>query len=95
MKPIKPRDKQSRTAADDAAVQQEGFAEIAQMIQAAREQTLAAESLADPPVFRRLPRPTGTLDAVERTAVVRASAYPRQDKAPGRTSRSTWASRSP
>ena len=32
MKPIKPRDKQSRTADDDAAVQQEGFAEIAKVL---------------------------------------------------------------
>lgn len=46
MKPIKPRDKQSRTASADAAVQQEGFAEIAQMVEAAREQTLAAVNTA-------------------------------------------------
>ena len=46
MKPVKPRDKQSRTASTDAAVQEERFAEVVRMIQVAREQTLAAVNTA-------------------------------------------------
>ena len=46
MKPAKPRDKQSRTASTDAAVQEERFAEVVRMIQVAREQTLAAVNTA-------------------------------------------------
>ena len=46
MKPVKPRDKQSRTASAAAAEQEERFAEVVRMIQVAREQTLAAVNTA-------------------------------------------------